>query len=76
MRNYVYKNIHYFVDPYKIYTSWQVEVSNKQYIAIFQLLLKIVIISIFTFLYIARMRDVVYSLLPQERVLAIQEALA
>jgi hypothetical protein len=47
---YVCENIHTLVDPYKTYTSWKAEVSNKQHFAMFQLILKIIIISIFHFL--------------------------
>jgi hypothetical protein len=46
---YICKNIHTLVGPYKTYTSWEVEVSNKQHFAMFQLILKIIIISIFHF---------------------------
>jgi hypothetical protein len=46
---YVCENIHNFVGSYMTYTSWKVEVSNKQYLPMFQLILKIVIISIFHF---------------------------
>jgi hypothetical protein len=47
---YVCENIHTLVDPYKTYTSWEAEVSNKQHFAMFQLILITIIISIFTFL--------------------------
>jgi hypothetical protein len=47
---YVCEFIHGLVGPYKIYISWQAEVSNKQYFTIFQLILKFIIISIFHFL--------------------------
>jgi hypothetical protein len=46
---YVCEFIHSLVGPYKSYTSWQEEVSNKQHFTMFQLILKIVIISIFRF---------------------------
>jgi hypothetical protein len=46
---YICENIHNLVGPYKTYTSWEAEVSNKKYYTIFQLILKIIIISIFHF---------------------------
>jgi hypothetical protein len=46
---YICQNIHTLVGPYKTYTSWEAEVSNKQYFAMLQLILKIIIISIFHF---------------------------
>jgi hypothetical protein len=47
---YVCENIHTLVGPYKTYTSWEAEVSNKQYFSMFQLILKIIIINIFHFI--------------------------
>jgi hypothetical protein len=44
---YVCENIHTLVGPYKTYTSWEAEVSNKQDFAMFQQILKNIIISIF-----------------------------